>query len=87
MKGSLIKNKKHPYEVEIFDSAKQKVIYQNSFITNHILNNKNILTISISGKTRWKVENENYNILKTKGYNLEHNFGHGQENLSDILYK
>lgn len=73
------------YEVEIFDSVKQKVIYQNTFITNHLLNNKNILKISISGKTRWKVENENYNILKTKGYNLEHNFGHGQENLSEIL--
>ncbi len=73
------------YQLEIFDSAKQKVIYQNSFITNHKLKNQNILKISISGKTRWKVENENNNTLKTKGYNLEHNFGHGQENLSEIL--
>ena len=85
MKGSLIKNKKHPYEVEIFDPAKNKVIYKNSFITNHELNDENILRIFISGRTRWKVENESNNILKNQGYNLEHNFGHGQENLSEIL--
>ena len=28
------------------------------------------------------IENEAFNVLKTKGYNLEHNFGHGQRNLS-----
>jgi hypothetical protein len=39
----------------------------------------------ISGKTRWKVENESNNILKNQGYNLEHNFGHGQENLAETL--
>ncbi len=73
------------YEVEIFDPVKNKVIYKNSFITNHKLNDENILRIIISGRTRWKVENESNNILKNKGYNLEHNFGHGQENLSEIL--
>lgn len=36
-------------------------------------------------RTRWKVENENNNILKNQGYNLEHNFGHGQENLAEIV--
>ena len=39
----------------------------------------------ISGRTRWKIENENNNVLKNQGYNLEHNFGHGQENLAEIL--
>jgi len=28
---------------------------------------------------------ENNNTLKTKGYHLEHNFGHGDENLSKTL--
>ena len=73
------------YEVEIFDQAKNKVIYKNSCITNHKLNEQNIFPIIISGRTRWKVENESNNILKNQGYNLEHNFGHGQENLSEIL--
>ena len=73
------------YEVEIFDTTKNKVIYKNSFITNHELNEQNIFPMMKSGRTRWKVENENNNILKNQGYNLEHNFGHGQENLSEIL--
>ena len=73
------------YEVEIFDTAKNKVIYKNSFITNHELNESNIFPMIVSGRTRWKVENESNNILKNQGYNLEHNFGHGQENLSEIL--
>lgn len=32
-----------------------------------------------------KIENENFNTLKTKGYHLEHNFGHGKNNLSAVL--
>lgn len=64
---------------------KIQVIYKNSFITNHELNDENILKMFNAGRTRWKVENENNNILKNQGYNLEHNFGHGQENLAEIL--
>ena len=33
----------------------------------------------------WKIENEHNNTLKTKGYHLEHNFGHGQEHLASLL--
>ena len=73
------------YEVEIYDKAKNKVIYRNNFITNHQLNNEKMEKIITSGRTRWKVENEGNNLLKNQGYNLEHNFGHGQENLSEIL--
>ena len=62
-----------------------KVIYKNSFITNHELNDENIFKMFNAGRTRWKVENESNNILKNQGYNLEHNFGHGQENLAEIL--
>ena len=29
--------------------------------------------------------NENNNTLKTKGYHLEHNFGHGKQYLSNLL--
>ena len=38
-----------------------------------------------AGRARWKVENENNNVLKTKGYHLEHNFGHGKKYLSSLL--
>ena len=39
----------------------------------------------LAGRSRWKVENENNNTLKTKGHNLEHNFGHGKQHLSSFL--
>jgi hypothetical protein len=38
-----------------------------------------------SGRARWKIENENNNTLKTKGYHFEHNFGHGKQFLSSVL--
>ena len=38
-----------------------------------------------AGRARWKIENEDINTLKTKGYNLEHNFGHGKKHLSETL--
>jgi hypothetical protein len=30
-------------------------------------------------------QNETFNVLKTDGYNLEHNFGHGTDSLASIL--
>jgi hypothetical protein len=62
-----------------------KVTYKNSFVTNHHLSNENVVEIVLAGRTRWKVENENNNTLKTKGYSLEHNFGHGKQHLSSLL--
>ena len=62
-----------------------KVIYRNSFATNHMITEQTVADIVLGGRTRWKVENENNNTLKTKGYNLEHNFGHGKQHLSSFL--
>ena len=44
-----------------------------------------LVPIVISGRARWKVENENNNVLKNYGYHLEHNYGHGQRYLSAVL--
>ena len=38
-----------------------------------------------AGRSRWKIENETFNTLKNQGYQFEHNFGHGQQNLSVVL--
>ena len=62
-----------------------KVTYKNSFTTNHLITNDTVAQIVLAGRTRWKVENENNNTLKTKGYNLEHNFGHGKQHLASFL--
>ena len=72
-------------ELTILNSDDGSVIYHNSFITNHFINLDNVAEVIASARVRWKTENENHNILKTKGYNLEHNFGHGQKHLSSTL--
>jgi hypothetical protein len=71
-------------ELTVTDAA-GKVLYLNSFITNFSITDQNVAAIVASGRARWKIENENNNTLKTKGYNLEHNFGHGKEHLSSLL--
>src|SRR5215475_2558171 len=45
----------------------------------------NVMDIAHAGRGRWKSANENNNVLKTKGYHLEHNFGHGKQYLSAFL--
>lgn len=62
-----------------------KVTYKNSFATSHTLTHDNVAEVILAGRARWKVENENNNTLKTKGYHLEHNFGHGKQRLSSLL--
>ena len=54
-----------------------KIVYKNAFATNYTITDETVADIALAGRTRWKVENENNNTLKTKGYHLEHNFGHG----------
>ncbi len=64
-----------------------KILYENAFITRHEVNEQSVplIIITAAGRSRWKTENENHNILKTNGYHLEHNFGHGLEHLASCL--
>lgn len=62
-----------------------KIVYKNAFATNHPITEENVADIVQDGRARWKVENENNNTLKTKGYHLTHNFGHGKKHLSALL--
>lgn len=62
-----------------------QVVYRNAFASNHAINTANVAELVRAGRARWKVENENNNTLKTKGYNLTHNFGHGKQHLSALL--
>ena len=72
-------------ELEVLDAKTGDRKYYNTFITNIEMTQFNVHDIGVIGRTRWKVENENNNTLKTKGYHLEHNFGHGKENLAELL--
>jgi hypothetical protein len=72
-------------EVRITKEADGTLLYQNAFATNHRLTAATVVPIVRDGRARWKIENENNNVLKTKGYHLEHNYGHGQHELSTVL--
>jgi len=72
-------------EVSVTDRQSGKQLYHNAFITNRQLTNETMPLIVDSGRARWKIENENNNALKTKGYYFEHNYGHGENNLSMVL--
>jgi len=62
-----------------------KITYRNSFVTDLPVSAENVAELAACGRARWKIENETFNVLKTKGYHLEHNFGHGKKNLSILL--
>ncbi len=53
-----------------------------SWITDFSLTKWNVGAIMRGGRARWKIENETFNTLKNQGYHFEHNYGHGQKNLS-----
>jgi len=71
-------------EIEI-TNAKGEVTYRNSFATDLPVNADNVVDIAAAGRARWKIENETFNVLKIKGYNREHNFSHGKQNLAAVL--
>jgi hypothetical protein len=45
----------------------------------------NVADIAAAGRARWKIENETFNVMKHHGYELEHNFGHGETFLAMTL--
>jgi len=71
-------------EVTISDDAGQ-TLYRNSFITDWKISADNVAGLVAAGRARWKIENQSNNVLKTKGYHLEHNFGHGKQHLASLL--
>ena len=73
------------FEITVVNTKTGEQLYHNSFITNHRLSADNIAAVAHAGRGRWKIENEHNNVLKTKGYHLEHNFGHGQQYLAAVM--
>jgi hypothetical protein len=65
--------------------AQGRETFRNAWITDWELADGSAFGAAASGRARWNIENGNNNTLKTKGYHLEHNFGHGKENLACLL--
>lgn len=72
-------------ELSIYHEATGDLIFHNSFATNLSLSADTVEDVVAWGRCRWKVENEGNNVLKTKGYHFEHNYGHGEDHLSSVL--
>jgi hypothetical protein len=72
-------------ELTITHQETGETIYKNAFVTDFEALETTVEAIARDGRARWKIENENNNNLKTKGYHLEHNFGHGTQFLSSLL--
>jgi Transposase DDE domain len=72
------------FSIEILN-GKGKRTYYNSFVTDLPVTAATVAELAACGRARWKIENETFNVLKTNGYNLEHNFGHGKETLASVL--
>jgi hypothetical protein len=71
-------------EVTVMDE-KSKTVYRNAWVTTHPIYQQNGVEIVDDGRARWKIENENNNVLKNHGYHFDHNFGHGKKHLSNLL--
>jgi len=70
--------------LEIWNEEKRKITYRNSWVTDLVVEEKNVVEMAECARARWKIENEHNNVLKHHGYHLEHNFGHGQEHACEI---
>jgi hypothetical protein len=54
-------------------------------VTSLPVNQPSVAEIAACGRARWKIENETFNVMKNHGYELEHNFGHGETFLAMTL--
>ena len=60
----------------------ESVKFHSSWVTCIEITNDNVYLIMRGARARWNIENCVFNTLKNQGYNLEHSYGHGEQNLS-----
>jgi hypothetical protein len=71
--------------LEYWQVDKNNRITKFSWVTDLEIAKENAEAIMRAGRARWKIENETFNTLKNQGYNLGHNYGLGQKNLSAVF--
>jgi len=55
------------FDITVVNAKTGEQLYHNSFITNHRVTADNVAAVAHAGRGRWKIENENNHVLKTKG--------------------
>lgn len=71
--------------IEVWETNKKGKVKHFAWITNIELTSNNLLIVMKGGRVRWKIENETFNTLKNQGYNFDHNYGHGNKFLANVL--
>ncbi len=79
-----LNDKHHEYLVNVIEyweeRPKGKALHF-TWVTNFKITRNNVFDLMRAARSRWKIENETFNTLKNQGYNFEHNYGHGKNNL------
>jgi len=87
--GVPLNNSDPNFEVNFIEyfhyNEKGKQVYHNTWVTDLKVTQDNVFQLAKGGRARWRIENETFNTLKNQGYNFEHNYGHGNNNLSTIF--
>jgi hypothetical protein len=66
----------------ITDLRTGKISYKNTWVTSLDVTEGDVVALVAAARSRWKIENEGFNVLKNHDYELEHNYGHGEKNLA-----
>ena len=61
------------------------MLYHNAWATSRPIDQHSVVALVAAARSRWKIENEHNNTLKTQGYHFEHNDGHGRQHLAALL--
>ena len=56
-----------------------------SWVTDLPLDEATVFHVMRAARSRWRIEIETFNTLKNHSYEFEHNFGHGEKNLSSVF--
>ena len=76
-------HRQHTNSFQINASNKKTLHF--TWVTKLAITEENVYQIMRAGRSRWRIENETFNTLKNQGYNFEHNYGHGYENLCSVM--
>lgn len=73
--------------MEVWEHDRQgKQLSHHAWFTDLEVTSDHVAAIGRLGRSRWKMENEQFNVHKNHGYELTHNYGHGQQTLSMVFY-
>lgn len=72
-------------QFEEVDRRTGKTTYAGKWITSLEIIEEIVPEFVSVARSKWKIENETFNVLKNHGYQLEHNFGHGKKFLCSLF--